>query len=446
MRLVWTLFVVCAAAFAVEVWDENQTKAHQSGEFLRFRFYKLDGAVKGNTLLVVGGVHGDEPGGYFASALLATHYRIKKGSLWIAPNLNFESIIRNRRGVYGDMNRKFSTIKTDDTDYEIVQKIKEIIADPQVNMVMNLHDGHGFYRERWENTIFNPKAWGQTLVIDQKTLELNDAPFGNMDELATKITENLNKRLKDDLHYFSVRNTETKNKDEAMRLSLTYYAITHLKPAFGQETSKNIDALAVKVEYHLRSIEEMMKLMNIEYERDFKLNFNGIQKALNSYGKIWINDKMAFNLIDLRNILRFVPLDKNKEDRFVFNHPLGAVKRRGDRIDIYIGNKRISSLYPQYFDQNCSISLVQIDVDGRIRRLNMGMTFAFADYFSVVPREDLRINVIGFSAEGIKNESGTEIAKKDLEPRFSEDVGGKAYRVEFYRDESFCGTINARIK
>ena len=342
------------------------------------------------------------------------------------------------------MNRKFAVVKITDPDYLMVQKIKEIVLDPQVDLVINLHDGHGFYRERWENVIFNPKAWGQTLVIDQNALD--NVPFGDMDKIAQVVTERLNKFLESDHHYFTVKNTETRYKDEEMQRSLTYFAVTNHKPAFGQETSKNIDALALKVEYHLRSIEEVMKVMGIEFERDFELNYNGVQKVLNDYGKLTINGKTTLNLIDLRSVLRYVPLRKDGSDVFAFDHPLGAAKRRDDRVDIYIGNKHISSFYPQLFNNDCDLLAAAVTVDSKDRVLDMGTTFAFSEKFNVAKAKNLRVNVIGYFKNGVENEAGINIKKTDLEPRFSEDVRGKIYRVEFYQNDSFCGTLNARIK
>ncbi|MEJ5167803.1 MAG: M99 family carboxypeptidase catalytic domain-containing protein, partial [Arcobacteraceae bacterium] len=143
-----------------------------------FSFFQKKGDPSAPTLLVIGGVHGDEPGGYFAPILMLKHYEIKKGSVYIVPNLNFDSIIANQRGKYGDMNRKFASIDDKDPDFEHVKKIKEIITLPEVAFVSNLHDGRGFYRHKWESAIFNPSAWGQSYIIDQKKIE--DVEFGNL--------------------------------------------------------------------------------------------------------------------------------------------------------------------------------------------------------------------------------------------------------------------------
>ncbi|MDR2638511.1 MAG: succinylglutamate desuccinylase/aspartoacylase family protein [Helicobacteraceae bacterium] len=447
MRILPLLLTLAVAAFGgvevAKIWSDQEIKASETGEFLRFSLYKLEGNQTGATLLVVGGVHGDEPGGYFAPAILASHYTIKKGAVWVTPNLNAESIVRSRRGIYGDMNRKFFKIAEKDRDFDMVREIKKIALDPQVDLILNLHDGHGFYRERWESTIFNPRAWGQTLVIDQKTLA--DVKFGNMDEIAKRVTDNMGASLKEEHHFFRVKNTETRYKDEEMQKSLTYFAVTNLKPAFGQETSKNIDALALKVEYHLRSIEEFMKVMDIEYERDFELNAKDIQAVLDDAGRLKINDKISLELTELRNIMRYVPLRGDNQDRFVFNHPLGAMKQTDDRYDIFIGNKRVSSFYPQFFGDDCKLGAIAVAIDGESRNAAIGDTIAIEKNFNIAPIDGVRVNVIGFSAKGSQNESNITLAKKDMTARFSEDVRGSTYRVEFYRGGEFCGMINAKF-
>jgi predicted deacylase len=111
-----------------------------------FTIHKLGSDRPGNTLLVIGGIQGDEPGGFNAAALLATQYKIKKGSVWVVPNLNFISIIKRSRGVHGDLNRKFAKLGRSDPEFDTISKVKRIILDEQVDLVLNLHDGSGFYR------------------------------------------------------------------------------------------------------------------------------------------------------------------------------------------------------------------------------------------------------------------------------------------------------------
>ena len=39
----------------------------------------------GPTLLVIGGIHGNEPGSYFAASILSQYYTITKGNLGFVP-------------------------------------------------------------------------------------------------------------------------------------------------------------------------------------------------------------------------------------------------------------------------------------------------------------------------------------------------------------------------
>ncbi len=54
---------------------------------LDFTLHKL-GTDDGPTMLIVGGIQGDEPGGFNAANLIVSQYRITKGSVWVVPNLN----------------------------------------------------------------------------------------------------------------------------------------------------------------------------------------------------------------------------------------------------------------------------------------------------------------------------------------------------------------------
>ena len=64
-----------------------------------FSLYELKGDSDGATLLVIGGIHGDEPGGYCAPSILINSYHILKGNVLVVPNLNPDSIMAFKRGI-----------------------------------------------------------------------------------------------------------------------------------------------------------------------------------------------------------------------------------------------------------------------------------------------------------------------------------------------------------
>lgn len=406
-----------------------------------FVLYKKEGSIKGNTLLIIGGIHGDEPGGYFAPAFLEKYYKIKKGNVWIVPNLNGDSIVADKRGIYNDMNRKFSVLDKSDPDYPVITKIKKVILDKKVDLILNLHDGHGFYRKNYENSIFNPNAWGQATIIDQEKINGLEK-FGNLDEIATKVNNALNNdKLFQEFHAFGVKNTETKFKDEQMQLSLTFYAVTNNKPAFAIETSKNITDLVHKVIYQLKSIEEFMKVMGIEFERDFDLNDEEeISKRVFDFGKLKINNNIVFDLNDIKKTTRFVPLKNDKND-FKFEHTLGYARYvDNNRYEIYIGNVKVVDLYPQVFDIVNYEKPIKIEVDGKVIDTKFASQIDISNNFKIL-KTDFRVNVIGFSKDGVDSEDDILITESEIADNYSVDNNKKKYRAEFYKDGKFYGMI-----
>ena len=162
-----------------------------------------------NTILIFGGMQGDEPGGFHAASLLISDYNITKGKIIVAPNLAFDSIIKRARGVKGDLNRKFAKLDKKDPDYETVQRIKELILREEVGMVLNLHDGWGFYHPTFIDEMKNPKRWGNSSVID--TREINATKYKELESIAANTVEVLNSKLIDPKHKYHLKNTKTKD-------------------------------------------------------------------------------------------------------------------------------------------------------------------------------------------------------------------------------------------
>ena len=430
MKLVFVFFLLFVNLFAANK---------------EFSLYKKDASQKSNTLLIIGGIHGDEPGGYFAPAFFEKHYKIKKGSVWTVPSVNIDSMVANARGIYKDMNRKFSKIDKKDEDYANIQKIKKLITDKKVDLILNLHDGHGFYRKDYENAIFNPKAWGQATIIDQEKIHSLDK-FGNLDEIASKVRDALNNdKLFQDFHFFSVKNTETKSTDEEQQLSLTYFAVTNNKPAFAIETSKNITDLTHKVIYQLKSIEEFMKVMDIEFERDFDLNnYETIEKLLTEFGTLSINNNIKIDLTNIRREIRFFPM-KNSKNSFNFEHTLGNIKEVKDTYEVYIGNQRVTVLVPEIFEMYDAKDKIKIEIDGKIIETKLGNIIEIENSFKII-KSPFRVNIIGYSKDGVDSEEEILLTKDDIQDSYSIDTKNSQYRAEFYKDNKFAGMLIIRFK
>jgi predicted deacylase len=68
--------------------------------------YWIEGRQPGKTLLLIGGIQGNEPGGF-----LSADMELARGNLMVVPRANFYSMVLNRRQVSEDMNRKFAPMQ-----------------------------------------------------------------------------------------------------------------------------------------------------------------------------------------------------------------------------------------------------------------------------------------------------------------------------------------------
>ncbi len=400
------------------------------GGNLEYSLIKKGQRDDNNTMLVFGGIQGDEPGGFLAASLLSTDYNITKGSVWIVPNLNFPSIIRRSRGLNGDMNRKFSSIDGNDPDYTTVSQVKALIKASQVTLIVNLHDGSGFYREKYIDKYFNPNRWGNSCIIDQ--VDLQGVKYGNLKEIADKVANEINGHLEDEKHRYHVKNTKTRLGDVEMLKSLTFYAIENKKAAFANEASKSLRTHQ-RVYYHLVALEKYMDVMGIKYERNFDLTPEGVRNVINRGVEISLyGNKIYLSLDNPRSVIRYVPMPKKKPIDYKASNPLTAVVKDGKNYSVHYGNRKLTRLVPQYFDYTPDLQSIDVVIDGHKQSVPVGSLVKVDNYFKVVKSKHQRINVIGYSNKKYKNEANVKIKQKNILKRYSIDKKAKTFRVEIY--------------
>ena len=421
-----------------------------------FTFHRL-GDGKPPVLLVVGGIQGDEPGGFSAASLLVTHYDITKGTIWVVPNLNFPSIILRDRGPYGDMNRKFAALARTDPEYGTISRIKGIILSPEVEAVLNLHDGSGFYRPQWEGPMHNPERWGQSVIIDQD--ELLGHPLGELKDLADYAVSKANAVLLEPEHRYHLKNTHTSDGDVEMEKTLTYFAICNGKPAFGVEASKNVP-LPVRAYYHTRVLESFMHQLGIKFVRRFELSPQGVSDALEENALIAFSDsRLVLPLFNARATLNHIPLKRGEKLEFHTASPLLTLIKKDNVLEVHYGNRLLTKLIPDYHDYDESLPGLTVRVGGVEQKVDFGreVTLNKSDKFLVEKIPGYRVNVIGYMGKN-DDESNQELKFKQFMPRFSLDNAGTVFRVEVYRagksappggeydiKDNFAGMITVRF-
>lgn len=387
-----------------------------------------------NTVLIFGGIQGDEPGGFHAASLLISDYEITKGKVVVVPNLAFDSIIARSRGENGDLNRKFAALSENDPDYYTIELIKKIIKAPEVKLIINLHDGSGYFSPIYINKDKNPKKWGNSCIIDQVSI---DAKYGNLNEIASKVCEEINQKLLKNIHSYHLKNTETAKGDEEMLKSLTYYAITQGKAAFANEASKNLPTHE-RVYYHLLAIESYLKSAGVEFKRDFELNPKEVKAVIEKPIFINIENRFLLSLKKPRARINYVPI--KLPFSYKASNELTAILPSKDSFFVQYGNRFQTRLFleknTEYSD---IIDHLELIVDDMKLKTNFAKLIKVKEYFLINHQENVRINVIGYNGKGSEDE--IKISLKNLDKRFSIDNNGKIYRVEAYEENKFIGAI-----
>jgi hypothetical protein len=417
----------------------SQKKDHKDFSFDLIK----KGFKDNNTLLVVGGIQGDEPGGFMAASLLATQYEIKKGSLWVVPNLNFYSIIKRSRGPFGDMNRKFASLQSDDPDFKAVSKIKQYITDEQVKLVVNLHDGSGYYRKKYIDKEHSPHKWGQCSIVDQEHVSCKE--YGDLKAISQSVVDHVNANLIRKEDRYSYNNTKTAEGNEEMAKTLTYFAVKNTKAAFGNEASKNLPTHE-RVYYHLLALEKYMQTMGIVYERHFELTPSSIKEVLNRDVSLSIEGKsITLPLENIRSVLNYFPVSKDGVIAYVPSNPLLHIVKDANNYTVYYGNRRLTHLRADYVDYENSQLEVRLNVDNRETQVHFGDVVHVKKEFLVPTHEKYRVNIIGYS-NASKKETDTVITRDKILKHYSVDRDAQIYRVEFYKKDKFAGTVLVRFE
>lgn len=231
--------------------------------------YRHYGAEDGKTVMLLGGIQGDEPGGYL-SADAYVNLRVRKGNLIVVPRANFHSILVNQREVNADMNRLFFDHPIENEEDRVVEIIKSLMTE--ADLFLNLHDGWGYYADTYVNQNRNPHRFGQSIIADASVFTFNGTNI-ELENMAKTAMSQANEKISNPDYFLNFMNTRTMADDTPfpeMRKSATYYALTTLGiPAFGIESSKNISDNERKAYYHIYAINAFLEMSGIEFEYPF---------------------------------------------------------------------------------------------------------------------------------------------------------------------------------
>jgi len=481
------LFLVMQSALLLFVPESHARREHLvyfPNTAYELNVYKIYGTTPGSTLMLIGGIQGNEPGG-FLSADLYADMSLMKGNLIVVPRANFYSILLNHRGPHGDMNRKFAgKPKQMSMDDKIVSILKQLIAES--DYLLNLHDGSGYYYPTYISRWRNPTLFGQSIIAD-----CEDYPIPGSDqvlrlgEMAGKVIQEINKEITNDLHKFHFNNTCTDDPDSVHREQLqsaTYYALTkHHIPAFGVETSKFLPSVDLKVRYHNLAINAFMRLFDIkpEHPRLFldppELDY--LVVSVNGQIPIVIRDQQVLN-IKAGDAITIAHVEANYERGLSVDVlGYGSLNDFRERISIHKDTKLLIRKDNQVFAaipiRACSgtgggcvstqtherVSHFIIEAGGRKQLVESGETLQIVrgdgiKVIDILPddlarQQDIVVNFKGFVGNW-KNNTGEDRGysidtSSDLLKRYSLHGKRKLYRIVVFRRKEKLGTMFVRI-
>jgi hypothetical protein len=211
--------------------------------------YHLRGEEPGPTVMVQGGIQGDEVSGYLAAQIL-TRAKVRKGTLIVVPRANVPTVLAQKRQINVDLNRRFDQDYNDFFEDRLARAIRFLLR--RSDAFIHLHEGSGFYHPTYVDGLRNPGRYGQSIIIDTPLY----AGRINLAQVATSVLDQLNTSIVP-AWQFRLFNTDTFSSRTAhpeQRKSLTYHALAQAGiPALAIEVSKNISQLGWKVRQHVRA-------------------------------------------------------------------------------------------------------------------------------------------------------------------------------------------------
>ncbi len=158
--------------------------------------YVIGSGLPGQVLMILGGVHGDEPGGWLAAERLLESMRPSTGAVLIIPRANrlADSAQVRTRPEWGDLNRLYPGSPDGPPMAQMAWQIIETLREYHVNVVLDMH-------ESW--VFFNGRAYNGTAYLGQT---VGTSPDDQAQMLARNVVAAVNTRIRHPREEFFDRN------------------------------------------------------------------------------------------------------------------------------------------------------------------------------------------------------------------------------------------------
>jgi predicted deacylase len=138
-------------------------------------WFSVEGDAAGPTVLITGGVHGNEPAGSHAANQIR-HWPVRRGRLIVVPRVNrlgLEADIRwlpefRNDKTLRDLNRNFPTAKRPNPVSHLAEALWQFVNEQKPDLVVDLHEGFDFH-------ISNSKSVGSSIIFSASEVRTKHA-------------------------------------------------------------------------------------------------------------------------------------------------------------------------------------------------------------------------------------------------------------------------------
>lgn len=166
-RKSYKLFLAAFVLCAIVAWGAvfGQTRSGRpvcEGSVWETRYYVIDSNEPGPVVMIVGGIHGNEPAGTRAAEHIR-HWEITKGKLIVLPGANVPALTGKTRLIpdmpkgCGNLNRNFPETAGEPGKCSLSKAIWSVVCSERPDWLLDLHEGYDF-------TQINSKSVGSSLI------------------------------------------------------------------------------------------------------------------------------------------------------------------------------------------------------------------------------------------------------------------------------------------
>jgi succinylglutamate desuccinylase len=204
--------------------------------------YIIRSGKPGPVVMIVGGVHGNEPAGYTAAGKM-TDTDIKKGTLVVIPKANRLAIEHKSRYYkgHGDLNRDFPQGNNQSADGTLSRAIWAAVTKYNVDYLMDMHEGYDYYKNKSTSSV------GQSLIY---------YPNSSLRPIANSIVNTLNGKISSNYREFSL--LQYPAKGSLARASAQYLGTK----SFIFETCTKV-SLSTRVSYQQQAANILLKKLSM---------------------------------------------------------------------------------------------------------------------------------------------------------------------------------------